>query len=218
MEEKWIKHYSSGHEILLVGEGDFSFAACLATAFGSASNMVATSLDSPEMLRIKHPSAARNLQLLEEKGCTVIHNVDAHYMCLHHLLSHRKFDRIVFNFPHAGFSIFSEHNDCQISCHRDVVRGFLKNAHEMVKEEGEQKIVIKVPMGSEKAKSKAMKIAVAMEEILFADIVSVQEVKARNQNRSQAPAVPATPCDLSHGGRPFGTSSRFMIWVLLIAL
>lgn len=45
-EEKWIKHYSSRHEILLVGEGDFSFAACLARSFGSAANMVATSLDS----------------------------------------------------------------------------------------------------------------------------------------------------------------------------
>ncbi|GAB2281975.1 hypothetical protein Dimus_016539 [Dionaea muscipula] len=32
-------------KILLVGEGDFSFAACLAKAFGSATNMVATSLD-----------------------------------------------------------------------------------------------------------------------------------------------------------------------------
>lgn len=46
MEEKWIKHYSSRHKILLVGEGDFSFALCLANAFGSASNIVATSFDS----------------------------------------------------------------------------------------------------------------------------------------------------------------------------
>lgn len=44
--EKWIKHYSSRHKILLVGEGDFSFAASLARAFGNASNMVATSLDT----------------------------------------------------------------------------------------------------------------------------------------------------------------------------
>ena len=44
--EKWIKHYSSSHKILLVGEGNFSFAACLGRAFGSAANMVATSLDS----------------------------------------------------------------------------------------------------------------------------------------------------------------------------
>ncbi|XP_052621159.1 heavy metal-associated isoprenylated plant protein 41-like [Lactuca sativa] len=45
-EEKWVKHYSSNHQILLVGEGDFSFALSLAMSFGSASNIVATSLDS----------------------------------------------------------------------------------------------------------------------------------------------------------------------------
>lgn len=44
--EKRIKHYSSSHKILLVGEGDFSFAACLTTFLGSGVNMVATSLDS----------------------------------------------------------------------------------------------------------------------------------------------------------------------------
>lgn len=45
-EEKWRKHYSSRHRILLVGEGDFSFALSLARRFGSAHNMVATSLDT----------------------------------------------------------------------------------------------------------------------------------------------------------------------------
>lgn len=45
-QEKKIVHYSSSQKILLVGEGDFSFATCLAKAFGSASNMVATSLNS----------------------------------------------------------------------------------------------------------------------------------------------------------------------------
>lgn len=45
-EEKWIQHYSNSHRILLVGEGDFSFSVSLANAFGSATNMVATSLDS----------------------------------------------------------------------------------------------------------------------------------------------------------------------------
>jgi 25S rRNA (uracil2634-N3)-methyltransferase len=42
-KERWIQHYSSSQKILLVGEGDFSFSACLARAFGSATNMVATS-------------------------------------------------------------------------------------------------------------------------------------------------------------------------------
>jgi 25S rRNA (uracil2634-N3)-methyltransferase len=45
-KEKWIEHYSSSQKILLVGEGDFSFATCLAKAFGTAANMIATSLES----------------------------------------------------------------------------------------------------------------------------------------------------------------------------
>lgn len=43
---KWVTHYSSYHQILLVGEGDFSFSLSLAKSFGSASNMVASSLNS----------------------------------------------------------------------------------------------------------------------------------------------------------------------------
>jgi hypothetical protein len=43
---KWLKHYSSAQSILIVGDGDFSFSLALATAFGSAENLVATSLDS----------------------------------------------------------------------------------------------------------------------------------------------------------------------------
>lgn len=48
--EKWIKHYSSKQKILLIGEGDFSFALSLATAFGNATNIVATSIDSPGLI------------------------------------------------------------------------------------------------------------------------------------------------------------------------
>jgi 25S rRNA (uracil2634-N3)-methyltransferase len=42
---KWLGHYSSAQDILLVGDGDFSSLA-LATAFGSGANLVATSLDT----------------------------------------------------------------------------------------------------------------------------------------------------------------------------
>lgn len=45
-QPRWIAGYSSEHLILLVGEGNFSFAASLGNAFGEATNMVATSLDT----------------------------------------------------------------------------------------------------------------------------------------------------------------------------
>lgn len=179
--EIWITHYSSYHKILLVGEGDFSFSACLARAFGSAHNMVATSIDSEgrifnsyslmlinlcnmilfyfilqacmpvnnalmlelwscfliwcmlvgdldcmhihseincvvdailiiwptwnassAMLPVKHWSSVAHLHELKNLGCTVLHEVDVNNMHEHATLKTMKFDRIVFNFPHAG--------------------------------------------------------------------------------------------------------------------
>ncbi|XP_022139691.1 uncharacterized protein At4g26485-like [Momordica charantia] len=135
-DQKWIKHYSSSHTILLVGEGDFSFSTCLATTFGSAANMVATSLDSKESLLSKYTHVATNLKELEELGCTVAHDVDATSMSQHPLLRHKSFDRVVFNFPHAGFH-FKESDIRQIELHRHLVRGFLRNAKEFLGEEGE---------------------------------------------------------------------------------
>ncbi|KAJ7982724.1 DUF2431 domain protein [Quillaja saponaria] len=134
--EKRIKHYSNTQKILLVGEGDFSFSACLARAFGTAANMVATSLDSRDILRLKYSSVMPNLNLLGMFGCTIIHEVDARTMSHHPLLQGKQFDRIIFNFPHAGFVNKENHLD-QIMLHQTVVSGFLRNAREMLTENGE---------------------------------------------------------------------------------
>ncbi|KAM1234759.1 hypothetical protein FF1_004290 [Malus domestica] len=135
-EEKKIMHYSGSQKILLVGEGNFSFAACLATAFASASNIVATSLDSKESFMEKYPNAVRTLNELEGKGCVVLHEVDVDTMSQHPLLADKLFDRIVFNFPHAGF-VGMESQRFQIELHQDLVKRFFTTACEMLMARGE---------------------------------------------------------------------------------
>ncbi|XP_024200089.1 uncharacterized protein At4g26485 [Rosa chinensis] len=79
-QEKRIVHYSSSQKILLVGEGDFSFAACLATAFDSAANIVATSLNSRGYLRGSFSSESDKSQILAHKNLVKGYFMSAHQM------------------------------------------------------------------------------------------------------------------------------------------
>ncbi|KAL2475960.1 protein of unknown function (DUF2431) [Abeliophyllum distichum] len=136
MEERWIKHYSSFHRILLVGEGDFSFSLSLADAFGSASNIVASSLDSYDELITKYKKANSNLVHLKNMGAFILHGVDATEMEHRSDLGKQKFDRIIFNLPHAGFH-GQEMLPHVISLHRKLLRGFFRNACGMLQKNGE---------------------------------------------------------------------------------
>ncbi|XP_031119971.1 heavy metal-associated isoprenylated plant protein 41-like [Ipomoea triloba] len=135
-EEKWLMHYSSLHQILVVGDGDFSFSLCLANSFGSAFNILASSLDSYDMVTKKYKNAKSNLEKLRHLGATILHGVDAIKMKLHTDLRMRKFDRIIFNFPHAGFH-GKEDNVRLIQMHRTLIHGFFRNASGMLRAYGE---------------------------------------------------------------------------------
>ncbi|OVA19122.1 protein of unknown function DUF2431 [Macleaya cordata] len=137
-KERWISHYSSSHKILLVGEGDFSFSACLARAFRSATNMVATSFDSQGALLTKHWSSIPHIEELRRLGCLVLHDVDVHDMRWDPRLEGMKFDIIVFNFPHAGhFPSLRERDASLIKEHKKLITGFFKSSSKMLSEDGE---------------------------------------------------------------------------------
>ncbi|KAL2495815.1 hypothetical protein Fot_39572 [Forsythia ovata] len=113
-----------------MGEGDFSFSASLAMAFGSATYMIATSLDSrgkrfcrdgkiprlplgvsnvkwweffSEFLKKNYEHAMSNIEKLRRRDCIVMHEIDATKIANHHSLGGKTFDRVIFNFPFAGF-------------------------------------------------------------------------------------------------------------------
>ncbi|KAK2652640.1 hypothetical protein Ddye_012496 [Dipteronia dyeriana] len=171
--EKWRKHYSSKQRILLVGEGDFSFSLSLARAFGSAHNMVASSIDTQENISSKYSNGLRNVIELEERGCKVLYGVDAKEMSQHFFLKTQKFDRIIYNFPHVGFP-FRENSYCQIQLclvmlNKGLVKGFLKNAKVMLKEDkGEIHVSHKEgdPYDKWELVNKAEKIGLIMHQVV----------------------------------------------------
>ncbi|CAA7062463.1 unnamed protein product [Microthlaspi erraticum] len=130
------RQYSNNQKILLVGEGDFSFSLSLARSFGSARNLTATSLDTREEVERKYMNGKASVEELERLGCNVVHGVNVHSMTNDFRLFGRYDRRIIYNFPHSGFGFRQEHEGYYITLHQALVKGFLKSAREMVKEEG----------------------------------------------------------------------------------
>ncbi|KAG2635702.1 hypothetical protein PVAP13_2NG383903 [Panicum virgatum] len=122
--------------ILIVGDGDFSFSLALATAFGSRANLVTTSLDTYDALRGKYSKAESNIMELKRLGATVLHGVDEKKMRFHADLKSSRFDRIVFNFPHAGFK-GKEDDMHMVNLHKELLWGFFFNARHLVRRYGE---------------------------------------------------------------------------------
>lgn len=56
-----------------------------------------------DMVIKKYKEAKSNLENLKKLGASLLHGVDATKMKFHTDLKMRKFDRIIYNFPHAGF-------------------------------------------------------------------------------------------------------------------
>ncbi|KAM0890188.1 hypothetical protein ACQ4PT_027213 [Festuca glaucescens] len=87
-------------------------------------------------LTSKYGKAEANVTELKRLGATVLHGVDAKTMKLHSCLKMRRFDRIVFNFPHAGFK-GKEDQLHVINAHKQLVHGFFANARYLLRPYGE---------------------------------------------------------------------------------
>eukprot|EP00919_Chromeraceae_sp_WS-2016_P000626 GHVR01001582.1.p1 GENE.GHVR01001582.1~~GHVR01001582.1.p1 ORF type:complete len:157 (+),score=14.66 GHVR01001582.1:48-518(+) len=102
--------YSLSQRILLVGEGNFSFAVALCRKFNDdGSGITATTNDSGSIVLQKYEDAKTHLAELGEAGAAVYYGVDATDLSgtLMTELNRRtdtseRFDRIVFNFPHVS--------------------------------------------------------------------------------------------------------------------
>ena len=105
--------------ILLLGEGNFSFASDLSSILAEPTSgiqgIVATSFDKRHELLEKYSSAEKTLSSLgAENRVLLIHGVDATRNLESQLSSAscdcRAFGHVLFNFPHLGFEDMKAHS------------------------------------------------------------------------------------------------------------
>lgn len=94
--------YTSKDTILLIGEGNFSFAKSLCENYleEGADNLTATCYDTEEVLYQKYEEAKDNVELVRSFGGTVLFEVDG--TDLPKAVKKNKYTKIIFNFPHIG--------------------------------------------------------------------------------------------------------------------
>lgn len=151
--------FQSTDTILLIGEGNFSFALALARpstyrtelahlAHLPPKNITATAYDSEKDCYSKYPEGKEIVASLRELGVEVLFAVDATKLEWVSALKGRSWSKIVWNFPHAGTfqSLSPSHNlalpsgkgidnqDRNILSNQMLLLGFLRSAAKFLKQ------------------------------------------------------------------------------------
>ncbi|KAK6886676.1 25S rRNA (uridine(2634)-N(3))-methyltransferase [Candida tropicalis] len=150
---KGLMPFLNEDKVLLIGEGDFTFAKSLILQnYLIPENLIATSFDSYEELILKYPNVDEVLKELKEFGVKIIHQVDATNLPLTlKLIQNSKqkkankklklFDEdtnrnsndglnyIMFNFPHTGKGIKDQ--DRNIRDHQKLILEYFKNCKQV---------------------------------------------------------------------------------------
>ncbi|KIM31746.1 hypothetical protein M408DRAFT_64408 [Serendipita vermifera MAFF 305830] len=118
--------YSPLDTVLLVGEGDFSFANSLVSAHNlPPKNITATSYDSEATCYEKYPWCQRTVDQLKQQGMKILFNVDAKKLGSIKDIKSKQFTKIAFNFPHTGKGITDQ--DRNILSNQELLVDFFKS-------------------------------------------------------------------------------------------
>ncbi|KAJ2606035.1 Meiotic nuclear division protein 1 [Coemansia sp. RSA 1804] len=128
-KQRSVFPYTTRDVILLVGEGNFSFAHSIAQTLGTGIHITATAYDSEETTGQKYPDAATHVAGLKSLGATVLFDIDATMLggskpskSAAPLVGHQKFTHVVFNFPHVGAGIKDQGRNIRVN--QEMMAGF----------------------------------------------------------------------------------------------
>ena len=105
-------------KILLIGEGNFSFAYALAVNpppqlhHLPPQNITATTYDTERECLAKYVDAQEKIDVLRAKGVNILFGVDATKLEKVSQLKGKRWDRVIWNFPHAGTYVSG--SDCYV--------------------------------------------------------------------------------------------------------
>lgn len=117
-----------GFRVLLVGEGDFSFARSLLGNENEYSGLFATAFDSEVVCREKYERFDENILDLRRKKVNVLFHCDATNLRACNELRNELFDIIWFNFPHVSGG--ASHKD--VEANRMLIRMFLQSSRDFL--------------------------------------------------------------------------------------
>lgn len=132
--------------VLLLGEGNFSFAGSVAQHhLDDANSLLATSFDTLEEVEAKYTEAHEHIQLVTDCGGTVLHGIDATRLAeqkslickdfsRQHSITQINFDAVVFNFPHVAAGIKDQ--DRNIIANQTMLRDFFHCVQAILTHEG----------------------------------------------------------------------------------
>ncbi|XP_075460525.1 ferredoxin-fold anticodon-binding domain-containing protein 1 isoform X2 [Ascaphus truei] len=117
------------HNILLVGEGNFSFSVSLCESSHGECHLTATCYDSEDAVS-RQPLAWCNVQHLRDRGAVVHFGVDATRLMDQALSVNKPYDRVIFNFPHCG-------RKAGVKKNRDLLTKFFRSCADVLAQEGD---------------------------------------------------------------------------------
>ena len=130
--------------ILSVGSGDGSQQAAIVKS--GHNNIISTFFDSEQTVVARYSKARDHINFLRG-NTTILFEVDATKLHGHPELRNKKFDVIIFTFPHTGVSNFvsgcSGPNPTSIESNKRLIRKFLKSAQHIIANDGEIHITLK---------------------------------------------------------------------------
>eukprot|EP01084_Bolivina_argentea_P074248 134721_1 len=137
-----ITHLNHKSTILILGGGDFSFAASLSQL--GYCNIVATTDKDRHCVVTNYENAHNNINIIKRLGNVVIYDIEINQIMKNDyfktLTEQNKFNNIIFNFPHCGVPNYNWRKS--IPDNRALLRSIFQNTITLLKPDGELHITL----------------------------------------------------------------------------